>query len=186
MVSLQDQLLKAGLVDEKKAKKANKEKRKQQKVAKRSKDLPVDETKLAVEKARQEKLERDRELNKQKQAEAEQKAIAAQIKQLIQNNKVDRRGGDVDYNFQYDGKFKKIAVKPIQQEHLSCGLLAIVRLESYPEASFEIIPKVIAEKIAERDADAIILQHDKNAQSESSSEEEDWYADYEIPDDLMW
>ena len=36
MSSLQDQLLKAGLIDSKKAKQASKEKRKQQKVAKKS------------------------------------------------------------------------------------------------------------------------------------------------------
>ncbi len=43
MASLQDQLLKAGLVDEDKAKKANKAKRKQAKVDRRSKEKTVDD-----------------------------------------------------------------------------------------------------------------------------------------------
>jgi uncharacterized protein YaiL (DUF2058 family) len=52
MASLQDQLLKAGLIDTKKAKQANKEKRKETNVARRSNEEVVDEVKQSAEQAR--------------------------------------------------------------------------------------------------------------------------------------
>src|SRR5690554_5840010 len=79
MSSLLDQLKNAGLVDDKKAKQVKKDQRKQQKQARGRGEVIVDETRQAVEAAKLEKTERDRELNRQRQAEADRKAIAAQI-----------------------------------------------------------------------------------------------------------
>ena len=89
--SLAEQLLKAGLVDAKKAKTVKKEQYDSQKHARKHKLETVDEAKAAAEAARQQKLERDRELNRQIKEEAERKAVIAQIRQLIDSNKVDRR-----------------------------------------------------------------------------------------------
>ena len=188
MASLQDQLLKAGLVDEKKAKKANKDKRKQNKQAFKSKQPQLDENKIAAQKALQEKAEKDRELNRQQQEQANQKAIAAQIIQLIEVNKIDRRNGDIAYNFEHGGKFKKIYVTKKLQDLLSRGQLAIVSLDTGKEERFEIVAKPVADKVAQRDEKAIALLNTKTADSSDAqtSEEDDWYADYEIPDDLMW
>mgnify|MGYP006210272989 CR=1 FL=1 len=69
MPSLQDQLLKAGLVDKKQVKQVNKEKRKQTNVARRSSEEVVDEVKQQAEQARLEKVQRDRELNRQRDQE---------------------------------------------------------------------------------------------------------------------
>ncbi len=188
MTSLQDQLLKAGLVDEKKAKQAKKDQRKQKKVAKKNNQSLESDAAKAAKQAAADKAENSRQLNKQKEAEAEKKAIAAQIKQLIQMNKLNRHRADIAYNFQFDGKFKKIYVMTDQQNLLSRGKLAIVHLQDTTEESFEVVPTPIAEKIAERDAANVILIHENNAEQSANetSEEEDWYADYEIPDDLMW
>lgn len=187
MASLQDQLLKAGLVDEKKAKKAKKDKRKQNKVAHKSKEQLVDETKLAAQQAKAEKAEKDRELNRQRQQEAEQKAFAAQVKQLIQVNKIDKGKADIGYNFEHAGKFKKIYVNAELQNLLSRGRLAIVAFSEADETVFEVVPVPVAEKIAQRDESSVILINNKEDTSTTiTSEEEDWYADYEIPDDLMW
>ena len=71
--SLQDQLLKMGLTDKKKAKQAEKHVKKQKKVQRKT--GAEDETKLRAEQARKEKADRDRELNLQKKAEEEKKAI---------------------------------------------------------------------------------------------------------------
>ena len=86
--SLKDQLLKAGLTDEKKARRMEKEKRKQAKVAKSSGIEVVDENKEAARKALQEKTQRDRELNQALNTKAERKAINAQIKQLIETTEL--------------------------------------------------------------------------------------------------
>lgn len=181
MASLQDQLLKAGLIDAKKAKQANKEKRKETNLARRSNEEKVDEIKQSAEQARAEKAERDRELNRQRDEELQQKAIAAQIKQLIQNHRQHKGAGegDVEYNFT-DGKLiKKIRVSKLVQEQVIRGVLAVVRLGE----GYEVVPRVVADKIAQRDASAVIVANTKYTQQ---LDEDDPYKDYVIPDDLMW
>ena len=178
MSSLQDQLLKAGLVDAKKAKQAKKDKRKSDKVQKKSKQVVVDETKAQAQQAREEKARRDRELNAERQAEAERKAIAAQIKQLIQMNQ-QSKGGDVAYNFTDGKQIKKIYVSDEVQKQLTRGRLAIVKLEE----DYQLVPYPVAEKIAQRD-ESVLISVIQN--SYDTQEDDDPYADYQIPDDLMW
>ena len=178
MTSLQDQLLKAGLVDGKKAKQIGKEKRKQNKVAKKSSQPVLDETKVAAEQARADKIAKDRELNAQRDAIAKQKAIAAQIKQMVNANKQSKGGGDIAYNFTYEKKIKKVHVSAEVQAHLVAGRLVIACVED----KFELVPRVIGDKIMERNA-AMIVQPPVQIQADT---EDDPYADYKIPDDLMW
>ncbi|MEP5013831.1 MAG: DUF2058 family protein, partial [Marinomonas sp.] len=71
MASLQEQLLKAGMVDKKKAKQITQEKRKQAKQAKGTGKVIIDEGKEAAKRALAEKAERDREMNRLRQAEAD-------------------------------------------------------------------------------------------------------------------
>ncbi|MDP5210759.1 DUF2058 domain-containing protein [Microbulbifer sp. 2205BS26-8] len=178
MTSLQDQLLQAGLVDKKKAKQVSREKRKQQKVAKKSTEIQIDETKLAVQQARTDKMARDRALNTQRDAAAQQKAIAAQIKQLVDNNRQSHGNGEIAYNFTFDKKVKTIYVTEALYEHLITGRLVIVAMEQ----RFDLVPRVIADKIAERNSDIVV----KPAETINPDGEDDPYADFKIPDDLMW
>lgn len=181
MASLQDQLLKAGLIDTKKAKQANKEKRKETNVARRSAEPVVDELKLSTEQARAEKAERDRELNRLRNAELEQRAIAAQVKQLIENHRQPKGAGkgEVEYNFT-DGKLiKKMLVSPLVLEQIARGILAVVKLGD----GYEVIPRIVADKIMLRDEKAVLVANVKAVQQ---TDEEDPYKDYVIPDDLMW
>ncbi|WP_049723359.1 DUF2058 domain-containing protein [Gilvimarinus polysaccharolyticus] len=182
MASLQDQLKQAGLINEKAAKQIQKDKRKQTKQAHKSKQVVVDETKQSVQAARAEKAERDRELNRQRQAEAEQKAIAAQIKQLIETHrqpKLARGEAELEYNFT-DGKtIKKLLVSAKVQQQLMRGQLAIAKLGE----GHELVPRIVADKIALRDSDSIILA---KTQATDEPDEDDPYKDYVIPDDLMW
>lgn len=178
MSSLQDQLLKAGLVNEKKSKQAKKEKAKQAKVQRKSSQPIVNETKEAVKKAQADKASSDRALNAIKREEAEKKAVAAQIIQLIKLNKL-RKDGELAYNFKDGTTIKKIFVNTKMQDQLSNGRLAIAKLGD----SYEVVPAVVADKIIQRDESAIISQI---AKSQEVLEEDDPYADYAIPDDLMW
>ncbi|OZY85791.1 nucleoprotein/polynucleotide-associated enzyme [Cellvibrio mixtus] len=181
MASLQDQLLKAGLIDAKKAKQANKEKRKETNVARRSSEEVVDEVKQSAEQARLEKIERDRELNRQRDLELQQKAIAAQIKQLIENHRQPKGAGngDVEYNFT-DGKLiKKMRVSPLVLEQIARGLLAVVKLGE----GYELVPRIVADKIAQRDEKFVVVA---NTKQDNKVDEDDPYKDYVIPDDLMW
>lgn len=182
MASLKDQLLKNGLIDPKKAKQADKEKRKEAKVSRRTGEVATDEVKLAAEKARLEKQARDRELNIKLQEEKHQREIVAQIKQLIERHRqpklLERGDEGVEYNFTSGKLIKKIRVSERVREQLARGILGIGILGE----NFELLPRVVAEKIAERDPSFIVIAQP----STSIVEEDDPYKDYVIPDDLMW
>ena len=178
MASLQDQFLKAGLVDKGKAKKVQQDKSKQQKIERRTGTQSVDEAKLAAAELQRKNAERARELNAQRDAAARQKAIMAQIVQLVQKTRQSKGNGDVAYNFTHGTKIERIHVSGAVQEHLMAGRLVIVRLGD----NTELVPRVIADKIAERDA-SLVVRVKKN---ETAVEEDDPYADFKIPDDLMW
>ncbi|PID43855.1 MAG: nucleoprotein/polynucleotide-associated enzyme [Proteobacteria bacterium] len=177
--SLQEQLLQAGLVDKKKASQVKKNKNKQAKQARRGQG-EAREAEEWAKKAREEKAERDRELNRKANEEARRKAIAAQIVQLVQSNRIDRQNGDVGYQFADEGKVKKIYVTGRIQEQLAKGLAAIARLGD----AYEVIPKVVAEKIQERAEGTIVVYNRPDAKDVVP--DDDPYADYQIPDDLMW
>lgn len=178
MASLQEQLLKAGIVDKKKAKQVEQEKRKQTKQSHKG-HTQVNETKELAKKALAEKTARDREINRQREAEAELKAIAAQIRQLIEVNRIDRQGGETAYQFTDGTKIKKIYVSPLLHNQLSKGLIAVVRLND----QYELVPTMVADKISQRDENIVLVQ---NQASKGEIDEDDYYADYKIPDDLMW
>ncbi len=178
--SLFDQLKKAGLADEKKAKQVKQEKYNSQKQQlKQQKGGAVDEAKLQARRAQVEKVERDRQLNQQRKEEVERKAIAAQIKQLIETNRISEREGDLAYHFTDGSKVKTIYITEALQRQLSKGWLAIVRLAE----GYELVPAPVAEKIRQRDEGSVIMA---NVQTTAGPDEDDSYADYQIPDDLMW
>lgn len=182
MSTLQDQLLKAGLVDVKQAKQVSKEKRKQNKQARRTGESAQDEVKQSAQLARAQKAERDRALNRERQEELERRAIAAQIKQLIINHRQAKNtgGAEVEYNFT-DGKLiKKLRISSDVQQQLTRGQLAIVKLDD----DYELVPRVVAEKIALRDESSVVLANTKT--QDAAEMEDDPYKDYVIPDDLMW
>lgn len=179
MPSLQDQLLKAGMVDQKKAKRIEKEKRKQAKQTPKGQALPEQESKLLARQAAAERAARDKELNQANNEAAERTAIAAQIRQLIERHRIDRSDGDVAYQFSHGKKIKKLYVTTVLQNQLSKGLVAIVGQGK----QYEIVPAVVADKIAQRDEGTVVL---RNQADSKQVEDDDPYADYQIPDDLMW
>jgi uncharacterized protein YaiL (DUF2058 family) len=172
-MSLKDQLLKAGLADAKKARKAEHEKRQD------ARNPQAETAQQLALRAQAEKAERDRALNQAQQEEKQRKAVAAQIRQLIERHRIDRKGGDIAYQFTDEKKIKKLYVKREQQDQLVRGQIGIVRFAE----GHELVPAVIAEKIRQRDAVAIVLLNTRAADDVAS---DDPYADYKIPDDLMW
>ena len=182
-LSLQEQLLKAGLADKKKVGQIKREKHKNIKQKQKHKVELTDQAKQAAEQARQAKLAKDRELNARQKAEAEQKALAAQIKQLIEVNAQSKNNGDIAFNFTDGSKIKRLLINSQTQTRLSQGKLAIVKLAD----SYEIVPVPVADKIAQRDASIVLYRADTmQPKADSTDPEDDWYADYQIPDDLMW
>lgn len=174
--SLQEQLLQAGLIDKKRAKQLTQSKRKQPKP--KGKSRPVAQPPLA-QKAQAEKAAKDRALNKRRQEAAEAKSRAAQIIQLMEANRLDRRGGETAFQFVAKGKIKKIYVTEAQHTELVNGTTALVRFGGRSE----IVPIAIAEKIRERSANAVVVLSNVDT---PNSDDNDPYADYQVPDDLMW
>lgn len=180
-ISLQEQLLKAGLVKEKQLKKSNSDKRKQTLQQLHSKAGVIDETKEAAKLALAQKAERDRQLAKEKNKALEVKAIAAQIRQIITLNRQAKNTGDVAYNFVDDKKVKTLYVTTDTVTHLSQGRLAIVKLDN----QYEIVPQSAALKIQSRDPRYIIVCNEQSKKDDGTAID-DPYADYKVPDDLMW
>ncbi|MBJ7551405.1 DUF2058 domain-containing protein [Marinomonas ostreistagni] len=180
--SLQEQLLGAGIVDKKKAKKIKAEKlQTKQKMKKGQLDNSAEEARQAeLKRQKEEKAARDKELNLKRQAEIEYKAILGQIRQIIIQNRVVKEDGEIAYNFTDDKKVKKLYVSEKMHKDLSEGRLAIAKLEG----QYEIIPKGIAEKVQEKEPDMILVLNTSSKVEEV--DEDDPYAEFQIPDDLMW
>jgi hypothetical protein len=90
MASLQEQLIKAGLVDKSKANKAKKERQKQANLARRSKKANPSEASVLANQEKEMRLARERDLNQKKQEASSRKAIIAQVRQLVEANKLER------------------------------------------------------------------------------------------------
>ncbi len=176
-LTLQEQLLKAGLVSSKKMDKV-------QRTAKKSR-VQAREARAAVEENKKAQLERDKQLSEEQKQAALSKEYKAQVKQLIEMNKIVISKGNIDFNFTDDKLIKRIAVDKTTQAQLISGRLAIVRLvsEKSGESEYAIIPASVADKIAQRDANSIVLN---SALSQEEQDEDDPYADFKVPDDLMW
>ncbi|MCW8108723.1 DUF2058 domain-containing protein [Alteromonas ponticola] len=183
MASLQEQLLKAGLADKSKAKQVRNEKRKKQKQKNKQKVVEVDEATLAAQQAAEEKKAKDRALNEAQQQEREKRSIVAQVKQLISINIQQRGPAQTVLNFTHDNVIKRMHVSEEIHKQVTKGKLVVVMYEG----GYELIPTPVADKIAQRDEASIVYRADlQTTTGESSGEEDDWYADYQIPDDLTW
>mgnify|MGYP000538397772 FL=1 len=176
--SFGDQLLKAGLVSRDQLNKAKKSKHKQKKQKKIQAGEVVNEASKSARRLAEEKAARDRELNRQRKETLERKAVQAQIRQLVEMNRLPRDDGELGFNFQDGTAIKKIFVSEQTRDKLARGLLAIVRLD----AGYELIPAVVAEKIKLRDETCIV----SHAVTQPENGDDDPYADYRVPDDLMW
>lgn len=176
-LTLQEQMLKAGLVTSKKMAKV-------QRTAKKSR-VQAREAREAVEENKKAQLERDKLLSEQQKQAVLSKELKAQVKQLIEMNRITVARGTIDFNFTDNNLIKKVAVDKLTQTQLINGRLAIARLgaDNSAEAQYAIIPAAVAEKIAQRDAASIVLH---SALSQDAQDEDDPYADFKIPDDLMW
>ncbi|RAU37783.1 DUF2058 domain-containing protein [Enterobacter sp. ECC-175] len=176
-LTLQEQMLKAGLVTSKKVAKV-------QRTAKKSR-VQAREAREAVEENKKAQLERDRQLSEQHKQAVLAKEFKAQVKQLIEMNRITVSKGNITFNFTDGNLIKKIEVDKLTQTQLINGRLAIARLvvNASGDCEYAIIPAVVADKIAQRDADSIVLN---SALSDEAQDEDDPYADFKIPDDLMW
>lgn len=174
--ALQAQLLKAGLVDNKKAKKLSK----QAIHEKRTGDSSEAEIKAKIEQAKQEKLAKDQAIEQEKKTALQEKELKAAIMQMINQHKIRDTDGEIAYQFIDDSKIKKVYLNQQIYNALVAGSLVIAREND----SYAFLPKALADRInAKMEGFIIVNNSEKN---EQTTDEEDPYAAYVIPDDLMW
>lgn len=178
-LSLQEQLLKSGLVSTAQARTIKADKRKQVQQQRKNKVDVVDEAKELAQKAQAEKIERDRELNQQRQQQEEQKQLAAQIKQLIDLNRLPTDPEGQAYNFTDHNKVKRLYVAEAMRDQIAEGRLAIVKFGQ----QYEVVSAEVAQKIQARDATSVVVFNEPNKTADAA---DDPYAAYHVPDDLIW
>ncbi|MDD5462204.1 MAG: DUF2058 domain-containing protein [Methylococcales bacterium] len=179
-LSLQDQLLKSGLVSTAQAKSAKSDKHKQTQQQRKNNISIVDEARELALKAQAEKAEKDRELNQIKRQQEEQKQLLAQVKQLIELNRQSQDADGLAFHFSDSNRIKTIYVSENMREQIIRGSLAVVKLGE----TYEVVSAEVAEKISSRNPASVIVHNDSLANIIDSAD--DPYSAYQVPDDLMW
>jgi uncharacterized protein YaiL (DUF2058 family) len=179
--SLQDELLKAGLIDQKKIDQTRKAKKAQQRRKPTAKKPQRVKPRVdpEIQRQREEKALRDRELNAQREEVRRQREVNAQVRQLVSRNRYPRveREDDVPFHFDNKGKIKRLFVSSEVHKMITDGELVIVN----DNGQFELVPPAIAEKIRERNPSLVI-----DLPEEGAPTDDDPYAAYRVPDDLIW
>lgn len=180
--TFQEQLLKLGLVDKKKASKTKKQQHQKKKQNSKAgkKHVVVDENALLAQQAEEKKKARARELNLQREAKLQKRAEDAQVKQFVEQNRLEKDDRGVAYRFTVASKIQRIFVSKEIADGLSDGRLGIVGLGG----QFEVVPRAIVEKI--QSINDRVFVNINAPTSKVESDPEDPYAGFEVPDDLMW
>jgi uncharacterized protein len=178
---LQEQLLKAGLAKKSRVAEVARE----QLLARHGKGgAKASDAQLDAERARAAKVERDRAIEAERKAHARTAELRAQARQIIKDRSVPREG-ESEYRFTADGAIRTLLIDEALRRQLSSGALVIARLDE----GYALLPRAAAEKVRERDAGMIVLDHGQAAGSEptaGSAEDDAYYAQFKVPDDLVW
>jgi uncharacterized protein len=181
--SLQEQLLKLGLVSKSKAQQAKKARRKERQ-QERQPGSGRESVVQAVARVEAEKAARDRGLNRQKELKQEAKARKALLRQFIEQHRLNDPKADQPYNFVHGSAVKRLYVTAAQRDQLVAGRLAIVHSA---ERYFLVGPEA-AGRIRDMSADTFVFmaQQEQRVAQQEQRAEQDPYAGFQVPDDLMW
>jgi len=86
--------------------------------------------------------------------------------------------GEIVYKFKHSKKVNRIYLDAEMKQKVIDGVLGIARIEG----RYELIPRRIAEKIQQRNDKRVILFE----KEETVVDENDPYAEFQVPDDLVW
>ena len=183
MASLQDQLLKAGLTTKQKTRQANVDKRKKNKQKRSGVQHSAslqEQVQQDLAKAKTDKITKDNALNEQKKQQLADKEQMLRIKQILMHHQIKNVAGDNEYNYTFDNIIKKLPLDALTHRALVNGRLALCGLDGITY----LVTRETAEKLSELDKHVVLVQNDKIL--DEQVDEDDPYADYQIPDDLMW
>jgi hypothetical protein len=182
-LSLREQLLQAGLVSEKQVKQAEQSQKRQnfndrKQVSKKDRDFREQQRQVELQKQAEIKAAKDAALNKKREEKAQAKARWAEIRQLVEQNRIPKPESDDYFNFVINGKVGRVAVDAPLRERIVRGEIAIVRCDGH----YELVPQAIGERIKEREPRAVVNTADK----QEATPVDDAYKDFVVPDDLIW
>ncbi|HEY8329063.1 MAG TPA: DUF2058 domain-containing protein [Rhodanobacter sp.] len=175
---LQEQLLKAGLVNKAKAAQVVREQAKKHKG--KGPAAPSAEQ-VEVERLQAEKAERDRALAAERNAQLRVNEARAQVRQIVEAHKV-KREGEIAYRFTDGDKIRDVLVNEALRAQLASGTLVIVRHDQ----GYELLPRIAADKVVERDAAMIVLDHGHTEVGNGNDADDEYYKQFQVPDDLIW
>ncbi len=123
--SLQEQLLKAGLVNEQRLQEMRADRRQEYRKQGRPEVLRETlEARAAAERAQAEQVARDCGLNRQQRETAARRAAEHEIRQLIHAHRIIRANADVAHHFRDGNLLKRLYVTKDQQARLVASQLA--------------------------------------------------------------
>lgn len=184
---LQDQLLKAGLAKKGKLAQVVREQTKQRHA---KGNQTVDADKVDAARLQAERVERDRAIAAERNAQARQRELQAQVRQIIEAHKL-ATAGEIAYAFEDAGSIKRIHVDAAQRALLAKGALVIAR----DGDGYALLPRTAADKLLERDPASIVLDHRRREPADTASQadadanandDDAFYAGFVVPDDLVW
>lgn len=175
---LQEQMLKAGLAKKSRLDQVAREQDKQRHA--RSAPAPKPDH-VDAERARLEKVERDRALSAERNAQAKASEQRAQVRQIVEQNRI-RPEGEIDYRFTHDGVIRSVLVTDAVRRQLASGGLVI----ACHDHAYAIVPRAAAGKIEVRDPSMIALDHGRAAPPASDASDDEYYSRFKVPDDLIW
>jgi uncharacterized protein YaiL (DUF2058 family) len=178
---LQEQLLKAGLVNKNKLDQVVR----QQQKARTGKGAPTSSEEadaVDAERLRLERAERDRALESQRRSEREAAERAAQVRQIIEAHLV-KNGDDGDYRFEHAGLIRSLRIGAAQRPLLGRGALVIASLGE----SYALVARDIGERLRGIDPGVICVDHSQSPhQTPESGSDDEYYSRFQVPDDLVW
>jgi len=113
-----------------------------------------------------------------RQPTAEEKAD--QLRQIMRANRIDRAYAGVPYRFTEGARVREIAVTGTQQGRIARGELAVVS----DGERCELVPAKVARRVRSIAPEAVLVLNSGDERGKDT--DEDPYAAYRVPDDLMW
>lgn len=186
--ALQAQLLKAGLVKKSQVSQVAH----QQAKARVEKHDPkaaaiaaeAEQARLAAEKARLEKIERDRQIAAERNAQRRAGELRAQARQIIADKKVVARG-EAEYRFNDGEAIRTLLLSEAARRQVIDAALVIVR----DGEGYSLLPRPAAVQVRERAPELVVLDNagrDYVEPSTGNADDDAYYAQFQVPDDLMW
>ena len=180
---LQEQLLKAGLAKKSKLDQIAREQARQRNAnaAAGGTAGEAEQARSEAERARLEKIERDRALSAERNAQARAAELRGQVRQIVEQHRLPPEG-EIDYRFEHEGAIRSVRVTEAVRRQLAKGSLVIAR----HDAGYAIVPRAAAEKIESRDPAMIVLDHARTPPVQSDAADDEYYRRFQVPDDLIW